>query len=408
MKTALWYPYAQHKTMSTPLKVKKAEGCIITLEDDSQLIDAISSWWCTIHGYSDKQLIQAAHNQNQKFSHIMLGGLTHYPAELCAQKLVDITPNGLNHVFFSDSGSVGVEVAYKMAVQYWKNKGQSNKTTFIALKNAYHGDTTGAMALTDPDEGMHTLFNGALIKHHFIDINNNFENTLKQLCENQNQTIAGFICEPILQGAGGMQLLNPATLRKAKEICDQYNILTIYDEVFTGFGRTGTVFASEQIGITPDIMVLGKGLTGGFIGLAATMATSNIFNAFYHDDYSKAFMHGPTFMGNPTACAVALESITLFYKRNYLSAIQKIESILTKELKTISHSKIKNIRIKGAMACIEVFNESQLKGIEEFAQENGVFLRPFNRFLYTTPAYIISEQELLKICSVIKKFFQLF
>ena len=400
MKNTLWYPYTQMKTAATPLDVDHAKGCSLFLKDGSVLTDAISSWWCVIHGYNHPELNKALTDQMEKIAHVMLGGLTHSPAKQLADKLVAITPEGINHVFFSDSGSVGCEVAMKLAIQYWKNKGQTKKK-FVVLKRGYHGDTLGVMSLGSDDETMHATFKDVVFPQFFVTPDDVDE--LDAVLKKHSQDIAGFFIEPIMQGAGGFYLHSPEYLQKAKMLCEQYDVLMIADEVATGFGRTGTLFAVEQAGITPDIMILGKALTGGYMGLAATCVTSEIFNAFYDDDSSKAFMHGPTFMGNPLACSVALKSIELFERHNTLKKIQTIETHLKKSLNHFSSPLVSDIRIKGAMACIEVTDENVLKEAQAFAVSNGVWLRPFGKFLYTMPAYVITEYELEKICEVMKQ-----
>ena len=336
----------------------------------------------------------------QNFSHIMLGGLTHEPVENLAKELVRLT--GLNHVFFADSGSVGVEVAMKMAVQFWKNQGVKSKHKFACLLKGYHGDTTGAMSLGDPEEGMHHLFKGYLPEQFFIEPSlQKMENLFKE----HSAEIAAFVCEPLLQGAGGFNFYPAEFLSGARELCDKYNVLLIADEVATGFGRTGTMFACEQAGIIPDIMVLGKGLTAGYLGLSATLATDKVYNSFLGNAYEKAFMYGPTFMGNALACSVALASLKIFERENYLQKIARINEILKEELLGFKASGVKETRVFGACGVIETETEDVHKGIQEFAVARGVWLRPFLRVVYTMPPYIISEKELRKVCGVMKEFF---
>ncbi|MDR2582151.1 MAG: adenosylmethionine--8-amino-7-oxononanoate transaminase [Fibromonadaceae bacterium] len=399
----LWFPYAQMQTMPPPLKVANAKGVKIYLEDGQELIDSISSWWCAIHGYNHPKINSALEEQMQKFSHVMLGGLTHEPAEKLANELVRITPHGLNHVFFADSGSVGMEVAMKMAVQFFKNNGIDGKTKFASLYRGYHGDTTGVMSIGDPEEGMHHLFKGFLPKQFFIHPS---LQEMEKLFEEHNGEIAAFACEPLLQGAGGFNFYPPEFLSGAKKLCSQYNVLLIADEVATGFGRTGTMFACEQAGITPDIMVLGKGLTAGYLGLSATLATDNVYNSFLGESYEKAFMHGPTFMGNALACSAALASLKIFERENYLGKIARINEILKEELLGFEAKGVKEARVFGACGIIETLNESYHSGIQEFARSRGVWLRPFLNVVYTMPPYIISEEELRKVCGAMKEFFK--
>ncbi|MCL1967914.1 MAG: adenosylmethionine--8-amino-7-oxononanoate transaminase [Fibromonadales bacterium] len=398
----LWFPYAQMQTMPAPLKVAHAEGVMLYLENGCELLDSISSWWCVIHGYNHKEINAAIAQQVQKFSHVMLGGLTHEPAEKLAEELVRITPQGLNHVFFADSGSVGMEVAMKMAVQFFKNNGVNGKTKFASLHKGYHGDTTGVMSIGDPEEGMHHLFKGFLPKQFFIHPS---LQEMEKLFEEHSDEIAAFACEPLLQGAGGFNFYPPEFLSEAKKLCLKHNVLLIADEVATGFGRTGTMFACEQAGITPDIMVLGKGLTAGYLGLSATLATDDVYNSFLGKTYEKAFMHGPTFMGNALACSAALASLRIFERENYLKKIARINEILKEELLGFEAKGVKETRVFGACGVIETTDISVHKGIQEFAAARGVWLRPFLNVAYTTPPYIISEEELRKICGVMKEFF---
>ncbi|MSR89070.1 MAG: adenosylmethionine--8-amino-7-oxononanoate transaminase [Candidatus Margulisbacteria bacterium] len=397
----LWYPYAQHKTMQQPLCVQKADGVYLHLDTGETLIDGISSWWCAIHGYNHPKLNQAISDQLQNMAHVMLGGLTHKPAQDLADTLVNVTPNGLNHVFFSDSGSVGMEVAMKLALQYWRNKDIKTKTRFVALRGAYHGDTCGVISIGDPQDGMHADFASIFPKQFFIEKFSELDTLLKQ----HHQDIAAFVVEPLMQGAGGFKFYPPEYLNQAAKLCKAYNVLFIFDEVATGFGRTGTLFAANQCNFTPDIMVLGKALTGGYIGHAATLTTTDIFNAFYDDEEPKAFMHGPTFMGNPLACAVANTSIQLFQQENYLAKIKTIETHLKKELLTFKTPAIKECRVQGGVGVIEVHEPKNLQNLQSYAQKNGIWLRPFGNIVYTTPPYIISESQLQKIIDVMKHYF---
>lgn len=406
---SVWFPYTQLKTAEPNLSIETGQGEYLITQNGDQLIDGIASWWCAIHGYNHPRLNMAITEQLSKISHVMLGGLTHDPVEKLAKKLVEITPNGLSHVFFSDSGSVGVEAALKMAWQFWKNQNNSHKKSFISLQHSYHGDTLGAMSVSDPEESMHSVFSDLFPKHHFITSpSENTDQALTQLektLQDHHETIAGFILEPLVQGAGGLKFYTPEFLKEAQQICSNYNCLTIYDEVATGFGRTGTLFAANQADTTPDIMVLGKGLTGGMIGHAATLATNKVFDSFWSDDPQKAFMHGPTFMGNPLACAVALESISIFESENYLKKIKNIESILNNELMGFNHPSIKEIRVKGAIGVIEVYNPEKLKEIQNQAIKQGLWVRPFGNIIYLMPPYIISEENLSKAIYILKNCF---
>jgi adenosylmethionine---8-amino-7-oxononanoate aminotransferase len=401
------------KTEPDPIHIVKAKGNRLVTKDGQSLIDGVSSWWAVIHGYNNSSLNAALSQQMEKLSHVMLGGLTHQPALDLADKLVAITPKELTKVFFSDSGSVANEVALKMAIQYWKNKGNSKKSKLLSLKKAYHGDTTGVMALSDPDDSMHSLFSSILLKHIFLDapltgfdlpltsLESSF-NAVRKIFETTHESIAALIIEPILQGAGGMNVYSPHYLTLFRDLCTEFNILLICDEVATGFGRTGTYFAIDHAGISPDIMVLGKGMTGGYIGLAATIATDTVFNSFLDESWSKAFMHGPTFMGNPLACAVSLESIRLFEETNCLGNIKIIEETLKKGLLNIDRTLIKDCRIIGATGIVELFDSKDMHGFQKYAVDRGVWLRPFGPFIYTMPAYISSEEDITKITQVIR------
>ncbi|WP_028302718.1 adenosylmethionine--8-amino-7-oxononanoate transaminase [Oceanospirillum maris] len=414
--TSLWFPYAQMKHLEVNYEVETGEGPYIQLTNGMRLLDATCSWWCMIHGYKHPDITEAIHDQADKLSHVMLGGLKNGPAVALAKKLVEITPNGLNHVFYSDSGSVGMEVAMKMAVQFWQNQGLHRKFKMASLMRAYHGDTTGCMSVCDPEEGMHSLFSGLLPKHHFAPAPTAvFDATaeevapdiaaLRQVFEQHHEEIAGFLVEPLLQAAGGLNMYSPIYLQEARKLCDEFNILFIFDEVATGFGRTGKLFAAEYAAVTPDIMVLSKGLTGGYIGHAATIATDRVFDAFWDDDPSKAFMHGPTFMGNPLACAVALKSIEVFERDNYLEKIAVLNQLLKDELLSFQHDEVLTTRVLGATAVIEVKNASSLAGIQDFAAQRGVWLRSFGCYLYTMPPYIITPEQLRKITQVMKAWF---
>lgn len=410
----IWYPYTQQKTMAEAYNVSSADGVYLNLADGRRVIDAISSWWCVIHGYNHPELNAAAIRQLNKMAHVMLGGLTHDPALELARTLVRITPAGLNHVFFSDSGSVGVEVALKMAIQYWQNLGEKEKVKILTLKKAYHGDTTGAMSVSDPEEGMHRLFSPLLLQQCFLEaprmgvepdaaLLKSDIHHLESVLKHEHRRLAAFIVEPLMQAAGGFNMYAPEYLQAARDLCNRYNVLLIYDEVATGFGRTGAMFAAERAGAIPDIMILAKGLTAGYTAHAATLANDKVYTAFYDDDPAKAFMHGPTFMGNPLACAIALKSIQIFERDNYLEKINRIESQLKTELSGLTGEHVKDTRVLGATGVIEMTTPAALNGVTRFALDRGVWLRPFDRYLYTMPPYIISSAELKKITDVMKE-----
>ncbi|MBS3670373.1 MULTISPECIES: adenosylmethionine--8-amino-7-oxononanoate transaminase [Halomonadaceae] len=420
MTTPVWHPYAHLKTQTPTPKVVGGDGAHFVLESGERLLDATCSWWCMIHGYGHPRLVAAIREQAGELCHVMLGGLTHEPADQLARELVRITPTGLNHVFYSDSGSVGMEVAMKMALQYQVLTGHPEKSRMLSLMKAYHGDTTGCMAVCDPEEGMHSLFASLLPQHHFAPAPTApFDATaeqvehdlsaLRSVLERHHHEIAALLMEPLLQAAGGLNMTSPAYVAGARALCDEFNVLLIFDEVATGFGRTGKLFAADHAGVTPDIMVLSKGLTGGYLGHAATLATDRVHSAFIGDTPHHAFMHGPTFMGNPLACRVALESLRVFEDENYLGKITTLNRLLRRELledrALNAHTAVADVRVLGATAVIEAHSAEALKGVGGFARERGVWLRPIGRWLYTMPAYITSEAEMVKITEVMKAWF---
>lgn len=394
----IWYPYTQMKTMKQPRKIVGAEGVYLHTED-GRLIDSISSWWSMIHGYNNKELNNAIKNQVDNLSHVMLGGLTHEPVEKLAKKIKDILPKDLNYSFFSDSGSVAVEVAVKMGIQYYFNLDKKNKKKILALKDSYHGDTFKAMEIGD-DSDYHFAFGE---KKDVIHIDTDLAE-LEQIFEKYHEELAAFIVEPLLQGAGGMKMYSVEFLKKARVLCDKYDVLFIYDEVATGFGRTGNMFVADLV--CPDIIVLGKALTGGYLGHAVTVANEKVYNGFLSDEQTHALMHGPTFMGNPLACSVALKSIEIFIRDDYMGKVHSIERIMKREMKGFSDNRIKEIRIMGACICIEVWDGKTLDGFEEFAFEKGVFNRPFLKFMYSMVPYIITEEQLIEILNVFKDWFR--
>ncbi len=396
----LWYPYQQMKTMTPPYRIVDAHGVYLHT-DDKTLIDSISSWWSVIYGYKHPALDQALQDQIGRFSHVMLGGLSHEPAERLAKKLANWLPGTLNHSFFSDSGSVGVEVALKMALQYHINLGKQGRTTVLALEHAYHGDTFKTMEVGD-DEDYHFVLDAYGKSPYVIHIPTELS-ALDEAFARHHDTLYAFIVEPLLQGAGGMRMYDIAFLERARVLCSRYDVPLIFDEVATGFGRTGHRFVADLV--EPDILVLGKALTGGYLGHAVTVANDKIFEAFYDDDASHALMHGPTFMANALACRVALASIELFDRDDYLSKIRHIEAITRKILADLRDPRIKDIRIMGGCACIEVYDENDLVGYRDFAYERGVFARPFLSYLYAMVPYIIRDDELMQVLDTMKAWF---
>ncbi|TDR54951.1 adenosylmethionine-8-amino-7-oxononanoate aminotransferase [Halomonas ventosae] len=420
LSSPVWHPYAHLKTQRPAPKVVGGEGPRFTLEGGETLLDATCSWWCMIHGYAHPRLVAAIREQAGELCHVMLGGLTHEPADRLARELVRITPEGLNHVFYSDSGSVGMEVAMKMAVQYHQLRGRPGKHRLLSLMKAYHGDTAGCMAVCDPEEGMHSLFAGYLPRHPFapaptapFDAEPEAVSAdlaaLREVLERHHHEIAAILMEPLLQAAGGLNMTSPHYLRGARALCDEFDVLLVFDEVATGFGRTGRMFAADHADVTPDIMVLSKGLTGGYLGHAATLATDRVHEAFIGDSEMHAFMHGPTFMGNPLACRVALESLAVFEEEDYLGRIAALNRVLRETLLDdevlAAHPAVADIRVLGATAVIEAHDTSDLAGVAGWAREQGVWLRPIGRWLYTMPAYITTEADLRRITDVMKGWF---
>ena len=396
----IWYPYEQMKTMKDPYKIIDAEGVYLYTEDN-KLIDSVSSWWSVIHGYKHPALNEAIKSQADKFAHVMLGGLTHEPVQKLSAKLREWLPGDLDYCFFSDSGSVGVEVSLKMALQYYVNRGDLKRTKTLALQHAYHGDTFKAMEVGDDDD-YHFILEAYGEKKNAIHIPTELS-ALEKAFEKYHNELNCFIVEPLLQGAGGMRMYDVSFLKRARELCDKYDVLLIFDEVATGFGRTGSRFVADLV--LPDIIVLGKALTGGYIGHAVTVANHKVYNGFYSDNPEKALMHGPTFMGNALACSVALESIKLFENEDYMSKIKRIEEITRREMEGFSDQRIREIRIMGGCVCIEVYNAETLKGYQQFAFERGVFSRPFLKYLYAMVPYVITEEELIKVLDTMKAWF---
>ena len=398
----IWYPYEQMKTMKLPYKIEDANG-VYLYTSDQKLIDSVSSWWSVIHGYKHPELNKAIISQTEKFAHVMLGGLTHEPVIKLSEKLQSWLPGDLDYCFFSDSGSVAVEVALKMALQYYINKGEEHRTMILALEHAYHGDTFKTMEVGD-DEDYHFVLKAYGPSKYVVHIPTEID-ALERAFIKYHDKLNCFIVEPLLQGAGGMRMYDVSFLKRARELCDKYGVLLIFDEVATGFGRTGNRFVADLV--LPDILVLGKALTGGYIGHAATVANKKVYDGFYDDDPEHALMHGPTFMGNALACSVALKSIELFEEQDYMSKIHKIENITRREMNGFSDPRIKEIRIMGGCVCIEVHDPSTIKGYQQFAYERGVFSRPFLKYMYAMVPYIIKEDELVKVLDTMKAWFNL-
>ncbi|MCQ2505250.1 MAG: adenosylmethionine--8-amino-7-oxononanoate transaminase [Saccharofermentans sp.] len=397
----IWYPYEQMKTMKDPYRIIDAEGVYLYTED-KKLIDSISSWWSVIHGYRHPKITKAIKDQADKFSHVMLGGLTHDSVIRLADKLKDFLPGDLDYCFFSDSGSVAVEVALKMALQYYVNQNKFERTKILSLTHSYHGDTFKTMEAGD-DEDYHFILKAYGVSPNVVHVDTTIE-ALEEAFDKYHNELNCFIVEPLLQGAGGMRMYDISFLKRARELCDKYDVLLIFDEVATGFGRTGYRFVSDVV--LPDIIVLGKALTGGHIGHAATVAGKKVYDGFYSDDPDHALMHGPTFMGNALACSAALASIEAFEEGNYMDRIAHIAELTRETMEGFTAPGIKDVRMMGGCVCIEVEDSSLLKGYQEFAYERGVFARPFLNYLYAMVPYVISDDELLKVLNTMKEWFE--
>lgn len=398
----IWHPYTSAVDPLPCYPVSGASGTQIFLEDGRALIDGMASWWSAIHGYSHPELNRAAKQQIETFSHVMFGGLTHAPAiELC-KKLVAITPQGLERVFLADSGSVAVEVAMKLAIQYWACQGNASKCRFIAPRNGYHGDTLNAMSVCDPINGMHSLFDQVLPKQLFSPApqtrfgarwNDDEMLPLEELLQRHHHEVAAIILEPIVQGAGGMRMYHPDYLRRCRQLCDQYNVLLIADEIATGFGRTGKLFACEHAHITPDIICLGKALTGGYLSLAATLCTEDIAMGVCQGQPG-VFMHGPTFMGNPLACAIADKSIEILLQQDWSGRVNKIASWLEQVLRPCAElANVEDVRILGAIGVVETKTAYNTGVLQQHFVKKGVWIRPFGKLVYVMPPYIIQQSE---------------
>ncbi|WP_299978316.1 adenosylmethionine--8-amino-7-oxononanoate transaminase [uncultured Pseudoteredinibacter sp.] len=409
-KQHIWHPYsqvAQDQSPALPI-VDSAQGVYLKLASGEQVIDGMSSWWCMLHGYNHPVLNAAAKAQLDKMSHVMFGGLTHEPAVRLAKLLVDITPAGLDKVFFADSGSVSVEVAIKMALQYWHSLGRPEKQRLITIKNGYHGDTFGAMASCDPVNGMHHLFSANLPQHHFLEAPpmgfdkppcSAYLQDIRDYIAKHHHEIAAFILEPVVQGAGGMRFYSPAYLQEIKVLCDEFDLLLIADEIATGFGRSGKLFACEHAGISPDILCLGKALSGGYMTLAATLCSEKIANGICNGEAS-VFMHGPTFMANPLACATALASTELLLQQDWASQITNIETQLSIGLAPLRNAPdVADVRVLGAIGVVEMKQDVDKEALQSALIERGVWLRPFGKLVYTMPPFVSTNEELQQLCS---------
>ena len=402
----IWHPYSSTNSSVPVFPVVGAEGVRLKLNDGREIIDGMSSWWCMAHGYNHPHMNQAMKDQVDNFSHVMFGGLTHKPAIDLAKKLVAMTPEPIQTVFFADSGSVSVEVAIKMAMQYWVVQGYTSKNKMLTFCGGYYGDTAGAMSVCDPQGGMHSMFTGILPQHHFVPrpackFHDSFEEShiseFKEMLEDMHEQVAAVIIEPIVQGAGGMYFYSPDFLKRVRELCDVYNVLLIHDEIATGFGRTGKLFACEHSNTVPDIMTVGKALTGGYMTMAATLCTEKVSSTI---SAHGPIMHGPTFMANPLACAAANASLDILATGEWKHQVMHIEKKLRDglfpcaELETVAE-----VRVLGAIGVVELKEPVVMEEIQPMFVEEGIWVRPFGKLIYIMPPYIINDEDLEFLCS---------
>lgn len=406
----LWHPYSSMTSDAPVFAVESAKGVKLKLADGRELIDGMSSWWCTVHGYNHPRLNAALQSQMHKMSHVMFGGLTHEPASRLAARLVELTPPGLDNVFFADSGSVAVEVALKMALQYWIGKGQSEKNRFVSLRQAYHGDTFGAMSVCDPHNGMHHLFASLLPQQFFVDAparrfgedcSDVDMQQVRDLFSQHHAEIAALIVEPIVQGAGGMTFYSADYLKRLRDLCDEFDILLIADEIATGFGRSGKLFACEHAAISPDIQCVGKALTGGVMTLSATLTSREIARSI-SENPPHVFMHGPTFMANPLACAVANASIDLLLESDWQGNVNRIERGLQAGLQRCADlPAVSEVRVLGAIGVVELHQPVDMKTIQPAFVDQGVWVRPFGKLVYLMPPFIITDGDLTRLTQAV-------
>jgi len=402
----VWRPYSQMKTAPAPLPVARTEGSRLILTDGRELVDGIASWWTACHGYNHPHIRAAVEAQLARAPHVMFGGLAHEPAYRLASRLAALLPGDLDHVFFAESGSVSVEIAMKMALQYWINRGVSGRTRFLSFLGGYHGDTLATMTICDPEEGMHSLFSGVLPAQHVValPVDEASEAGLAAYLAENGQEIAAMLVEPRVQGAGGMLFHDDEVLRRLRRLADEHEVLLIFDEIFVGFGRTGDLFASTGAGVVPDIVTLSKALTGGTLPLSAAIATSKVFDAFWSDDPGAALMHGPTYMANPLACAAANASLDLFETGNWRADVARIEAGLREGLAPCrAAAGVVDVRVKGAIGVVEFEAPVAVGALSQRFAEQGVWIRPMGKVIYLTPPYVVTDAELAQLTGAVRK-----
>ncbi len=406
MTSHLWRPYTQMQGAPAPLAVARTDGCTITLADGRTLTDGIASWWTACHGYNHPHIREAVSRQLHIMPHVMFGGLTHEPAERLAARLAAMLPGDLDHVFFADSGSVAVEVALKMAAQSWLNRGVRTRTRFLAFQGGYHGDTFGTMAVCDPEEGMHALYRGLLAEHAILPLPGDAESlaALERFLDRHGRNLAGILVEPLVQGAGGMIFHLPEVLRDLRRLADLHGLPLIFDEIFTGFGRTGTMFACEAAGVVPDIVTLSKALTGGTMALSAAIARTPIFEAFLSEKPEHALMHGPTFMANPLACAAANASLDLFESEPRLAQAARISNELIEGLAPCRDLPgVRDVRVLGAIGVVQLHRIGDIGALKAALVAAGVWIRPFRDIVYLTPALTATSSDIAHLTSAIHR-----
>jgi adenosylmethionine---8-amino-7-oxononanoate aminotransferase len=402
----VWRPYAQMKTAAPPLAVARTKGARLILEDGRELIDGVASWWTACHGYNHPHIRQAVQDQLERMPHVMFGGLAHEPAYRLATRLAGLLPGELNHAFFAESGSVSVEIAMKMALQFFINRGVAGKSRFLSFLGGYHGDTLATMTVCDPEEGMHSLFAGVMPDQHVVALptDETSEAALDALLSARGHEIAGMLVEPRIQGAGGMLFHDDEVLRRLRRLADKHEVLLIFDEIFVGFGRTGDLFACAGAGVTPDIVTLSKALTGGTLPLSAAVATRRVFDAFWSDDPGAALMHGPTYMANPLACAAANASLDLFETGAWKADVARIEAALREGLEPCRQGRgVVDVRVRGAVGVVEFDRPVETGALCARMVGEGCWIRPMGKTVYLTPAYVVSDAELAQLTAAVRR-----